>query len=124
MKFDLKPMDAVKNFTALCVALGLMYAAGLKTGWIIGEAEAEDIAQSKANIVAQQLYQITQDSEIERLNSDISILLLQINFMLSKPDRTEYDDMQLTIWKDAIGLKQKRLAEIAAEKAAAAKAAQ
>jgi hypothetical protein len=28
------------------------------------------------------------------------------------PDRTAFDEMQLKIWQDAIGLKQKRLAEL------------
>ena len=52
------------------------------------------------------------DNERGRLGSDIQILLLQINFMLSKPNRTEYDDLQLKIWQDSIALKQKRLAEL------------
>lgn len=93
-------------------AASLIYGAGLKSGLVIGRAEAEDIAQQKANVVQKQLYEAQIDNERGRLESDIQILLLQINFMLSKPNRTEYDDLQLKIWQDSIALKQKRLAEL------------
>lgn len=125
MKFDLKPMDLVRNFTALCVALGLVYAAGLKTGWIIGEAEGEEIAQQKANVVykellvvQQKIYEELKQDDEDRLQADIQILMLQIEGMSSKPDRSEYEDVQLRIWNKQLEIKQGELADLMKAKAA------
>lgn len=104
--------DWATTITACGAAAALIYGVGLKTGWIIGESEAEEIAQQKANVVQQQLYEAQQDNEQARLEQDITILLMQMNFLLTKPERSEFDDMQLKIWQDSIAMKQQRIAEL------------
>ena len=104
--------DLSGTIVAVAAAAGVIGGVVYSAGWVVSRAGAEEIMQQKANVVQQQIYEAQIDNERGRLESDIQILLLQINFMLSKPDRTEYDDLQLKIWKDSIALKQKRLAEL------------
>jgi hypothetical protein len=115
--------ELAQTITSAGAAFALLGGVVYSTGWIVtrsaAKADAQEIAQEKANVVQQQLYEAQIDNERGRLESDIQILLLQINFLSSKPDRTEYDNMQLKIWQDAIGMKQTRLQELnEAEKAA------
>ena len=104
--------DWATTITAIGAAAALIGTVVYQTGWIIGKSQAEDIAQQKANVVAQQLYEAQQDNERARLEQDINILMMQLNFLLSKPERTEFDEMQLQIWRDSIAMKQKRIAEL------------
>ena len=112
MKFNFKPMEILQNLLTIVAAVTILYGIALSAGYLIDRAGAEDLAQRKANEVTAQLYKAQQDNERERLNSDIQELLLQMQFLLSKPNRTEYDEMQIKVWQDSVALKQQRLAEL------------
>jgi hypothetical protein len=95
-------------------AASLIYGAGIKTGLVIGEAEATEIAQEKANevhkellVLQQQFYLSQKEDDKDQVEADIEILKLQIEGMEAKPveERSAYEEVMLGIWKKQIAEK-------------------
>lgn len=111
----------IKDLAGTIVAVGaaatLIGTVVYKTGWVVGESGAQEIAQQKANevhkellVVQQQLYVELEKDDKEQLETDIQILMLQVEGMESKPEaeRSHYETVQLGIWKQQLEIKQKQ----------------
>jgi hypothetical protein len=101
----------IKDWAGTIVAIGaagsLIGTVAYKTGWVVGESQAEEIAQEKANevhkellVVQQQLYVSQKEDDKDQLEASIEILKLQIEGMESKPEeeRSDYENVMLRIW--------------------------
>lgn len=105
--------QTVSAVAGACAVLGsIVYA----TGWVVSEARSSEIAQQKANVVAEQLYVMARDREEAQITSELQTLLFFIQILESKPEKTDFDRTQIDLLKGQMNRKQVRLAEIAAEK--------
>jgi len=102
MKIDLTPMKLVEDvlkFGALFTLLGgVLYS----TGWIVSGARAQEMVQESA-------LQLQHKYDRALLVNDINDLSNQINLMLMKPDRTAWDEQQLTLWQTQLAGDQVKL---------------
>lgn len=127
MKMNLSPMELVRNIGTIVAVVSVLGTAAVTTaysaGWIIRESSAEEIAQTKANEVQQQLLakweEYEQDRKLDRLQyekdqleGEIRDLTAQIELRMSKPNRTDWDNQQLQFLQDQLLLKQTSLEEL------------
>lgn len=119
----MKLKDIASTITAGAAAAAVVGGVIYSTGWVIDRAGAEEIAQQKANevfkelqAVQRQIYEELKQDDEDRLSADIEILKLQIEGMSSKPNRSEYENVQLRIWNQQLTIKQQELAALTAAK--------
>lgn len=111
--------DIAQYITAVAAAAGVIGGIVYSTGWVINKAQAEEVAQQKANevykellVVQQKIYEELKEDDEARLHQDIQILALQIEGLESKPARSDYENIQLRILNQQLALKQAELSKM------------
>lgn len=93
MKINLSPMELARDFLVLATAAGILYGIALKTGWIIGRSEAQELAQ-----------QSVQEEAIDRKLADLKfqkeMTSSSMQLLAAKPDLNEYDKLVLQGYVD------------------------
>ena len=111
MKFNIKPMELVRNFTAISVAVGILGGIGYAAGWFVNKAQAQAM-------IEQSSYELQRKYDRKVLELDITSLTMQIGLMEGKPDRSAWENEQLRLWKIQLDEKTKLLINFDNEKAA------
>lgn len=101
MKLNLTEIG--KDILLASAVLGLFYGVAVKSGYILGRAEAQDMVQ-------QNVYQEALDRERADLQFQIDMTTMKLKFLAEKPDRSEYDNMELDMLQNQIGKLQERIA--------------
>jgi hypothetical protein len=115
--------------TASAAAFAVIGGVIYSTGWIVtrsaAKADAQEVAQQKANevykellVVQQNIYDELKKDDEARLQQDIQILALQIEGLESNPDRSDYENTNLRILHTQLELKQGELSKMLEAKAA------
>jgi tRNA A37 N6-isopentenylltransferase MiaA len=115
--------EVTSTITQSAAVFGLLGVLFYSTGWVVSRAvaraDAAEDAQQKANevraellTVQQKIYDKLEDQDQARVKQDIEILALQIESLESKPDRSDYENVNLRILNQQLVLKQAELSKM------------
>lgn len=83
--------DIASWITAVAGASVIVGGVIYKTGWVVSKAQAQEIAQEKANVVQQKLLD-EQEARAERdLRLSIDVIVLELAYLDDEPELTDRD---------------------------------
>lgn len=83
--------DIAQYITAVAGAAAVIGGIIYSTGWVVSKAQAQEIAQEKANVVQQKLLD-EQETRAERdLRLSIDVIVLELAYLDDEPDLSERD---------------------------------
>jgi hypothetical protein len=94
-----------KDILLAASVMGLIYGVAVKSGYVMGRAEAQEMVQ-------QNVYEEALDRERADLQFQIDMATMKLKFLAEKPARSEFDNMELDMLQKQIGMLQERLSKL------------
>jgi hypothetical protein len=105
MKFNMSLMDLIKHFMLIVSVVTMSAGVAYSAGWIVNRAGASEM-------IAQSVYGEALDRERADLQFQIDMASMKLQLLSEKEQRTDYDELEMSLLTDQIKRLQQRLEEL------------
>ena len=102
MKLDITPMNMLRDFMVIIAVVTAAGGVAHSAGWIVNRAAAN-------TMIAQSVNQEALDRERADLQFQIEMASMKLRLLSDKPERSEYDNMEMSLLIEQVKRLQQRL---------------